>query len=237
MRDGFYPGYRFPIEIIRHSVWLYHRFCLSFRDIEDMLAYRSVVVSHETIRTWCSDFGPNFADEIRKRRPRPGSIWHLDKCYVKINGKNFYMWRAVEQDGIELDILVTERRDKKAAKRFFKQLLRNCKYQPKVVVTDKLKSYSAALPEVIPEAIHIADKSANNRSESSHRHVRKREFHLQKFKSIEHAQRFMENYCIIRSRFNPRRHLLKADVYREYRENQFRDWTEISLLPFSDMAA
>jgi putative transposase len=202
-----------------------------------MLAYRGIQVTYETIRAWCDDFGPDFANEIRKRRPHPGSTWHLDECVIKIKGQHYYMWRAVDQTGVELDILVTERRDKKAAKSFFKRLLLGCKYEPTVVITDKLKSYSAALPEVLPNARHIAHKSANNRAENSHRHMRKRERHLQRFKSPEHAQDFMEDYCVIRSQFCPRRHKLDSKTYRGYLKKQFTMWEEISLLPFTDMVA
>lgn len=123
MRDGFYPGYRFPIEVIRHAVWLYHRFCLSLREISDLLLQRGIVVSHETIREWCLDFGPDFAAQVKKRRPQPGSTWHLDEVFLKIKGEQKYLWRAVDQNGVELDILVTDRRDKKAAKKFWPRSL------------------------------------------------------------------------------------------------------------------
>jgi putative transposase len=236
VRDGFYPGYRFPIEVIRHVVWLYHRLCLSLREISDLLFHRGIVVSHETIRTWCLDFGPDFAAEVKKRRPRPGSTWHLDEVFLKIRGEQKYLWRAVDQDGVELDILVTDRRDKKAAKQFFKRLLDGLEYKPKVVVTDKLRSYGAALREILPKVKHVDNKSANLRAENSHRHVRKRERHLQKFKSAEHAESFLSCYCPIRSYFCPRRHLLPATIYREKMKAAFAVWSEISLLPFDGLA-
>jgi len=237
VRDGFYPGYRFPIEVIRHVVWLYHRLCLSLREISDLLFHRGIVVSHETIRTWCLDFGPDFAAEVKKRRPRPGSTWHLDEVFLKIRGEQKYLWRAVDKDGVELDILVTDRRDKKAAKQFFKRLLDGLEYKPKVVVTDKLRSYGAALREILPKVKHVDNKSANLRAENSHRHVRKRERHLQKFKSAEHAESFLSCYCPIRSYFCPRRHLLPATIYREKMKAAFAVWSEISLLPFDSLAA
>ena len=197
MRDGFYPGYRFPIEVIRHVVWLYHRLCFSLREISDLLFHRGIVVSHETIRTWCLDFGPDFAEEVKKRRPRPGSTWHLDEVFLKMRGEQKYLWRAVYQDGVELDILVTDRRDKKAAKQFFKRLLDGLKYKPKAVVTDKLRSYGAALREILPKVKHVDNKSAHLQAENSLRHARKRERHLQKFKSAEHAELFLSCYCPI----------------------------------------
>ncbi len=225
------------MEIIRHAVWFYHRFCLSLREISELLLERGIVISHETIRDWCLDFGPDFAAEVKKRRPRPGTTWHLDEMFLKINGKQKYLWRAVDEDGVELDILVTETRDKKAAKLFFKRLLTGLQYNPKVVVTDKLRSYGAALKETLPEVKHVANKYANCRAENSHRHVRKRERHLQKFKSAEHAQSFLSCYCPIRSFFCPRRHLIPARLYRKKMKKAFSIWAEISLLPFEGLAA
>jgi putative transposase len=237
MRDGFYPGYRFPIEVIRHAVWLYHRFCLSLREISELIFGRGIIVSHETIRDWCREFGPDFAAEVKKRRPRPGTTWHLDEVFLKIQGKQKYLWRAVDEDGIELDVFVTDHRDKKAAKQFFKRLLAGLQYKPKVVVTDKLRSYGAALREVLPEVRQVAGKYANCRAENSHRHVRKRERHLQKFKSAKHAQSFLSCYCPIRSFFCPRSHLLPARIYRNKMLSAFLTWSEISLLPFDGLAA
>jgi len=229
MREGFYPGYRFPIEVISHAVWLYHRLCMSLREISDLLFKQGVVVSHETIRTWCDEFGPDFASQLKKRRARPGDRWHLDEMYIKICGQQKYLWRAVDQDGVELDILVTDKRDKKAAKRFFKRLLAGLGYEPTAVVADKLRSYSAALRDVLPNVKHVAHKSANMRAENSHRHVRKRERHLQKFKSAEHAQSFLSCYFPIRSYFCPRRHLLSALEYRSQMTSALKTWSEISL--------
>ena len=163
--------YRFPIEIIRHCVWLHYRFSLSLRDISEMMAYRGIAVSQETMRQW-----------------------GLDEGILKINGEQVYLWRAVDENGEELDILVTKRRDKKAAKSFFKKLLANLEYTPKPIVTDKLRSYAAAKREIMPDVPHIQDKGANMRAENSHRHVRKRVRHLQRFKSLVHARRFIPAY-------------------------------------------
>ncbi len=144
-----YKGFRFPSEIISHCVWLCHRFPLSFREVEEMMLERGVVVSHETIRQWCYKFGQTYANELRRRRPRPGDKWHLDEVFIKINGKTHYLWRAVDQDGNVLDILVTSRRDTTAATRFFRKLLTGWQYVPRVLVTDKLASYPAARRRVL----------------------------------------------------------------------------------------
>ena len=139
-----YHGFRFPAEIIAHAVWLYHCFSLSLRDVETILAQRGIVVSYESIRAWGLRFGRAFANALKRRRPRPGDKWHLDEVFLRIGGKQHYMWRAVDQHGTVLDILVQSRRSAKAAKRFFKKLLKGLQYVPRVVVTDKLRSYGAA---------------------------------------------------------------------------------------------
>ena len=146
--------HRFPAEIISHAVWLYHTFCLSFRDVELMLAERGIEVSYETIRRWCRKFAQTFANRLRRRRPRPGDRWHLDEVFIRINGVQHYLWRAVDQDGVVLDVLVQSRRNTKAAKRFFKKLLKSLRYVPRVVVTDKLGSYGAAKRQIIPHVEH-----------------------------------------------------------------------------------
>jgi len=229
MREGYYDRYRFPIEIIRHCVWRYHRFSLSFRDISEMMAYRGITVTYETVRQWGLDFATQFANEIKRRKPRLGSTWHMDEVILKIKGEHVFLWRAVDENGEELDNIVTKHRDKKSAKRFFKKLLVGLKYKPKRIVTDKLKSYAAAKREVMPDVPHIQDKYANNRAENSHRHVRKRERHLQCFKSARHASRFLSAYCQIRCFFSRRRHLHKAGGYREILSKQFSTWNDISL--------
>ena len=144
-----YKGYRYPIEVIGHAVWLYHRFALSLRDVEELMVARGVVVSYETIRSWCAKFGPGYAAQLRRRRPRPGDKWHLDEVFVKINGATHYLWRAVDQHGDVLDILVQSRRNAVAAKRFFRKLLKGLRYVPRVLVTDKLASYQVAHRELL----------------------------------------------------------------------------------------
>src|SRR5258707_14342104 len=151
-----YHRHRFPAEIISHCVWLYFRFALSFRDVEEMLAMRGVVLTYETVREWCLKFGQTYANDLRRRSPRPGDRWHLHEVFLKINGRLHYLWRAVDQDGDVLDILVQGRRDKKAAKKFFRKLLKH--YVPSLIITDKLKSYSAAKTKVMPSVEHIQQK-------------------------------------------------------------------------------
>src|SRR6266403_1634237 len=170
-----YHRHRFPAEIISHSVWLYFRFVLSFRDVEEMLAMRGVAVTYETVRAWCLKFGQTYANSLRRRAPRSGDRWHLDEVFLKINGRLHYLWRAVDQDGDVLDILVQSRRDKKAAKKFFRKLLKGLRYVPRVIITDKLRSYSAAKAEMMPSVEHLQQKYQNNRAENSHQPTRRRE--------------------------------------------------------------
>ena len=149
-----YKGHRYPAAIIAHCVWLYHRFPLSFRDVEELMLVRGVIVTYETIRQWCAKFGPVYAAGLRRRQPRPGDTWHLDEVFLTINGRRQYLWRAVDQDGTVLDILVQRRRDAKAAKRFFRKLLKRQCTSPRLLVTDKLRSYQAAHRAVMPSVEH-----------------------------------------------------------------------------------
>jgi putative transposase len=170
-----YKGFRYPVEIISHCVWLYHRFPLSLREVEEMMLQRVIVVSHETVRQWCAKFGQTYANALRRRRPRPGDKWHLDEVFITIRGKTHYLWRAVDQDGNVLDILVTSRRDATAATRFFRKLLKGLEYVPRVLVTDKLASYGVAHRRLIPSVEHRRSKYLNNRAENSHQPTRQRE--------------------------------------------------------------
>ncbi len=212
-----YKGFRFPHEIISHAVWLYHRFSLSFRDVEELLFARGIVVTYETVRQWCRKFGQAYANQLRRRRARPGDKWHLDEVFLKINGKTHYLWRAVDQDGNVLDILVQSRRNKAAAKKFFRKLLKGCTYVPRVMITDKLGSYGAAQREVLPSVEHRQSRYLNNRAENSHQPTRKRERVMQRFKSPGHAQRFLSAFGPIRNHFCPRRHRLRAEEYHAER--------------------
>jgi putative transposase len=222
-----YHRHRFPAEIISHCVWLYFRFTLSFRDVEEMLAMRGVSLSYETVREWCLKFGQTYANGLRRKSPRPGDRWHLDEVFLKINGRLHYLWRAVDQDGDVLDILVQRHRDKKAAKKFFRKLLKGLRYVPRVIVTDKLRSYSAAKFEVLPSVEHCRDKWQNNRAENSHQPTRLRERVMRRFKSAGHAQRFLSAFGIISSHFRVGRHQYRARGYREVMKSRIAVWQEV----------
>jgi putative transposase len=223
-----YAGFRFPAEIISHCVWLYHRFPLSFREVEEMMLERGVVVSHETVRQWCGKFGQTYANGLRRRRPRPGDTWHLDEVFIKIGGKTHYLWRAVDQDGTVLDILVTSRRDTKAATRFFRKLLKGLEYVPRVLVTDKLASYGVAHRRLMPGVEHRRSKYLNNRAENSHQPTRQRERAMKKFTSPRHTQRFLSAFSGISPHFRTRRHLLHAEEYRSEMANRFSIWNDVT---------
>ena len=216
--------HRFPAEIISHAVWLYHVFSLSLRDVELLLAERGVVVSYETVRRWNEKFGQSFANRLRRRRPRPGDKWHMDEVFIRIQGVQHYLWRAVDQDGVVLDILVQKRRDGKAAKRFFRRLLKGLQYLPRVIVTDKLRSYAVAQRHLLPKVEHRQSRYLNNRAENSHRPTRRRERQMQRFKSPKKAQHFLSAHAFIHGHFHPRRHLLTASSYRAIRSDAFNVW-------------
>jgi putative transposase len=229
-RVPLYRGYRFPAEIISHAVWLYFRFHLSHRDIEDLLAERGVRVSYEAIRLWCRTFGSPFAAGLRRCRRRAAGKWHLDEVQLKIRGRRHWLWRAIDRDGLVLNVLVQERRNQEAAERFLRRVLDGEGAQPRVVVTDKLASYPPALRRVLPGVEHRRHKGLNNRAESSHRPVRKRERVLQRFKSPEHAQQFLEPFSAFQNHFHPRRHLLPAAQYHQIRSESFKQWREAARL-------
>ena len=223
-----YIGFRFPQEIISHAVWLYFRFNLSFRDVEEILAARGVIVTYETVRQWCRKFGQHVANRLRRRRAQPGDNWHADEVFLKINGETHYLWRAVDQDGNVLDILVQRRRNKRAAIKFFRKLLKGCTYVPRVLITDKLASYRAATREILPSVEHRQRRYLNNRAENAHQPTRKRERVLQRFKSAGHAQRFLAAFGPIREHFCFRRHRLKAQEYCAQRAQRFLVWNEVT---------
>ncbi len=218
--------HRFPAELISHAVWLYHVFSLSFRDVELILAERGVIVSYESIRRWCLKFGIGFANNLRRRRPRPGDKWHMDEVFIRIQGELRYLWRAVDQDGIVLDILVQTRRDAGAAKRFFKRLLKGLQYVARVLITDKLKSYGVAKRELLPDVEHREIRYLNIRAENSHRPTRRRERQMQRFKSVRQAQRFLSAHAFIDGHLRPRRHRSTAKSYRSARAKAFKVWKE-----------
>jgi putative transposase len=228
-----YKRHRFPAEIISHCVWLYFRFCLSYRDVEELMAERGVLLTYEAVRYWCRKFGQVYANQLRRRRPRPGDKWHLDEVVLTICGAQHYLWRAVDQEGNILDILVQRRRDKQAAKTFFRKLLKGLRYAPRVIITDKLRSYGAAKREILPSVEHRQHRYLNNRAETSHQSTRQRERRMQRFKSPGHAQRFLSAYGPVTSHFRPRRHLLPAPVYRQEMRHRFQVWQEITGTPLA----
>jgi putative transposase len=223
-----YKGHRYPGEIIAHCVWLYHRFPLSFREVEELMLQRGVVVSYETIRAWCAKFGQAYANGLRRRQPRSGDKWHLDEVFVKINATIHYLWRAVDQHGNVLDVLVQPRRNALAAKKFFRKLLKGLRYVPRVIVTDKLRSYRVAHREVMPSVEHRQSRYLNNRAENSHQPTRQRERAMKRFKSARHAQRFLSAFSGISPHFRPRRHRLTADDYRTEMTRRFAVWNEVT---------
>jgi putative transposase len=223
-----YKGFRFPSEIISHAVWLYFRYSLSFRDVEELLAQRGVVVTYETARQWRLKFGQAYANELRRRRPRCGDKWHMDEVVLTIRGQKHYVWRAVDQDGNMLDILVQSHRNKKAAKRFFRKLLKGLQYVPRVIITDKLRSYGAAKREILPGREHRQHKGLNNRAENSHQPTRLREKKMRKFTSAGHAQRFLSAFGPISQHFQPRRHRMSAGEYRATLQGRFQVWNEVT---------
>jgi len=223
-----YRGYRFPSEIISHAVWLYYRFCLSFRDVEDLLAERGVIVSYETIRQWCRKFGAEYARKLKRRQGRLGDTWHLDELFMTIQGRRQYLWRAVDQDGDVIDILVQPRRDRRAAQRFFRKLLKGQGGEPRRLVTDKLRSYHAAHRAVMPSVLHDTSRYANNRAEVSHQPTRQRERQMRRFTSVAQAQQFVSVHGVILNLFRVGRHLLRPANYRILRERSFLVWSEVT---------
>jgi putative transposase len=228
VQANLYKHHRFPAEIISHGVWLYFRFCLSYRDLEELLFARGVIVTYEAIRHGAGKFGQSYAKQLRRRRPRPDDMWHLDEVFLTINGERHYLWRAVDQDGYVLDILVQRRRNKVAAKKFFRKLLKGLTYVPRVIITDQLKSYGAAKHDMLPSVEHRQHRYSNNRAENSHQPTRQRERRMQGFKSPGHAQRFLSAYGPIAQHFRPRCHRLSAPAYRQVMAQRFQSWHAIT---------
>ena len=223
-----YRGHRFPPEIISYAVWLYHRFTLSFRDVEDLLAERGITVSYESIRHWCLKFGSDYARSLRRNQGRLGDIWSVDEVFITMRGQRYYLWRAIDQDGDVIDILVTKRRDRRAAKRFFRKALKQQGQVPWQLVTDRLRSYSAAHREVFPTVIHRTGQYENNRVEVSHQHPREQERQMRRFKSIKQAQRFLNVHSQVQNLFRVGRNHLKAVHHRLLRDRAFADWREVT---------
>ena len=221
-------GFRFPREVIAYAVWAYYSFALSTADVEDLLAERGLIVSRETVRLWVNRFGAHFADCIRRDRPGPEDKWHLDEVVIPINGQKYWLWRAVDANGDTLDILVQKHRNAKAARRFLQRLI-EVFGDPRVLVTDKLRSYIKPIKSLAPNADHRAHKGLNNRAEGSHRPTRKREKIMGRFKSPRQAQRFLSAHDQINTIFRPRRYQMTANHYRHARSDAHDLWNGYAL--------
>jgi len=225
LRPISYKRHRFPPDVIRHAVWLYFRFTLSLRDVEELLAQRGVEVSYETIRCWTLKFGRMFAHNLRRSRPKPTGRWHLDEMVVKIGGKRMFLWRAVDDEGEVLDMLVRERRNKGAALRLLRKLLKNLGVRPESIVTDKLASYRAAARDLgLTDRHRPGGMRENNRAENSHLPIRWRERKQQKFKSRASAQKFLSSHAAVYNVFNLQPHLIRRPTLRHLRADAHQTW-------------
>ncbi len=230
-RPNPYRGHRFPREVIAHAVRLYLRFALSFRDVEELLAERGIQVSYETVRRWGAKFGSYYAEELRRRAPKAGRTWHLDEMGVRVGGRLHWLWRAVDEHGQTLDVILQERRDTAAAARFFRRLLGNTGGAPDRITTDKLGSYAAALARVpeMQSVEHVQVRAArrcNNRVEQAHQPTRIRERVMRRFKSAVSAQRFLDAFSRVGNLFRPGRHRLTAAGYRATMRERLATWRE-----------
>src|SRR5215203_5023540 len=224
MQSISYARHHFPPEVIRHAVWLYLRFTLSYRDVEELLAERGLDVSYETVRRWVLKFGPAFARNLRRLRPRPSAQWHLDEMAVVIGGKRLWLWRAVDSEGEILDMLVQPRRDRASALKLMRKLLRKQGYAPDVLVTDRLASYSCARRQLGLRARLELGLRKNNRAENSHQVVRRRERKMQRFKSAGSAQRFLSVHSAVHNTFYLQRHLISRSTMRTFRAEAMVHW-------------
>jgi putative transposase len=226
MMELSYRRHRFPPVVIQHAVWLYLRFTLSYRDVEDLLAERGLDISCETVRSWVLKFGPVIAQRLRRRRPRPTDRWHLDEMVVRIAGKRMrmYLWRAVDHEGEVLDMLVQRRRDSRAALRLMRKLLRKQGFAPKLLVTDKLRSYASAFRRLRLSCPHERGLRSNNRAKNSHQPLRRRERKMQSFKSARSAQRFLSMHAAVYNTFNLQRHLVSRSTLRTFRAEAASEW-------------
>ena len=221
-----FARHQFPPEVIRHAVWLYLRFSLSYRDVEELLAKRGIDTSYESVRRWVDKFGPAFARNLRRLRSRPSGTWHLDEMVISIQGRRHYLWRAVDDEGEVLDMLVQHRRDTAAALKLMRSLIKKQGFVPAVIVTDKLRSYAAAFRDLNLSARHEQGLRTNNRAENSHRPVRRRERKMQKFKSAGSAQRFLSSYSALYNTFNYDRHLISRRTLRQFRAEATDAWKQ-----------
>ncbi len=225
-----YKGHRFPVEIIDCCMWLYLRFPLSFREVEELMLARGVAVSYETIRRWCAKFGQAYANGLRRRRPRPGDKWHLDEVFIEDQRHDPLPVACGRPARQRLDVLVQSRRNAKAAKKFFRKLLKGLQYVPRVLLTDKLASYGTAHRELMLSVTHRQSKYLSNRAENSRQPTRQRERAMKRFTSARHAQRFLSAFSGISGHFRPRRHRLSATQWRTEMAERFAAWHEVTAL-------
>lgn len=225
--DQLFKGFRFPPSIIQYAVWLYFSFPLSYRDVELLLAQRHIQVSHESIRSQCNRFGPILAKKLRQKRRPPTDKCHLDEVFVTINRQRHYLWRAVDSNGMVLDILVQKRGNAAAAKRFFENVLESTPSRPRLIITDGLRSYNVISRELLPDVEHRRSKYLNNRAENSHQPTRRRERRMQRFKTPDQAQSFLSTFGIIYDRFHLKKHSLKAQIYRSQLTSRFDSWVQL----------
>ena len=226
MRHLSFKRHRFPPEVIRSSIWLYARFTLSLRDVEEMFAERGLDVSYETVRRWFLKFGSIIAANLKRARPKPSDHWHLDEMAVLIRGQRYWLWRAVDNEGEVLDFVVQRRRDAKVAAKLLRKLLKRHKIRPTRIVTDKLRSYRAACRDLRLTGVHEQGLRANNRAENSHLPVRRRERKLQRFKSVGSAQRFLFVHAATYNAFYHQRHLLRRSGFKQLRSESFAAWAQ-----------
>jgi putative transposase len=230
MTNAPYRGFRFPKPIIQHAVWLYARFTLSLRDVEELLAERGVTVSYETIRVWVARFGPLIARRLRQQRGRPSAAWYLDEMFVRIRGRWMYLWRAVDAEGEILDVLVQSKRNRRAALRLMRKLLKKQGTAPVTLVTDRLGAYPTAVRQLGLSSEHVQGKRKNNRAESSHVPIRRRERKMQGFRSAGSAQRFLALHAADANTFTTCRHLVSANTHRLLRNQAFVAWRQATSL-------
>src|SRR5215467_12547260 len=226
MAEISYRRHRFPPVVIQHAIWLYLRFTLSYRDVEELLAERGLDISYETVRCWVLKFGPMIARRLRRCRSRPSDRWHLDEMVIRIAGERMYLWRAVDHEGEVLDMLVQRRRDTRAALRLMRKLIKTQGFAPKLVITDKLRSYAAAVRRLRLACPHEQGLRKNNRAENSHQAVRRRERKLQRFKSARSAQRFLSIHSAVQNTFNFQRHLISRSTLRIFRAEATAEWQD-----------
>ena len=232
MKTSIYARHRFHPDVIKRAVWLYFRFNMSFRDVEELMVERGVDVSYETIRRWIDKFGSAYAKRIKSRSEPPSTVWHLDEVYTKINGKMVYLWRAVDDEGTVLDLVVQRRRNTKVVLRLLRQLLKNQGVEPTKIVTDRLGSYGAALKILGLKHLHDVEGRKNNRAECSHVPIRRRERKSQRFRSVRNAQKLLSAHGQIYNLFNYRRHLISRTTLRKFRSQAQTEWNIVTGVGF-----